>query len=190
MITPYEIENKEFSKGVRGYNVEEVDEFLDEIIATIENLQKSNTVYQLKIAQLEEEITNTKSIDHSTNEILNSAKNLVADIASGAEKRADSIIQSAIVEADLTKKRAIQESQRYIDEAETLRNRLEKLKKEYKQYLVREINRMDLDQEDFINEIDKYFVNTNDETFKGEISKQTSEKIQVAQDNLVNTRHK
>ncbi len=190
MITPYEIENKEFSKGVRGYNVEEVDEFLDEIIVTMENLEKSNTVYQLKIAQLEEEITNTKSIDHSTNDILNSAKELVSDIASGAEKRADSIIQNALVEAELTKKRAVQESQKYIDEAEILRSRIEKLRKDYKQYLVREINRMDLDQEDFINEIDKYFINANDEAFKGEISRQTSGKISIAQDNLINTKHK
>lgn len=29
MITPLEIENKEFSKAVRGYKAEEVDEFLD-----------------------------------------------------------------------------------------------------------------------------------------------------------------
>ena len=29
MITPIEIENKEFKKGIRGYNQDEVDEFLD-----------------------------------------------------------------------------------------------------------------------------------------------------------------
>ena len=29
MITPMDIENKEFKKGFRGYNEEEVDEFLD-----------------------------------------------------------------------------------------------------------------------------------------------------------------
>ena len=28
MITPVEIENKEFKKGLRGYKEEEVDEFL------------------------------------------------------------------------------------------------------------------------------------------------------------------
>lgn len=29
MLTPIEIENKEFKKGLRGYRDEEVDEFLD-----------------------------------------------------------------------------------------------------------------------------------------------------------------
>nr|WP_236878574.1 DivIVA domain-containing protein [Clostridioides difficile] len=37
MLTPIEIENKEFKKGLRGYRDEEVDEFLD-IIRKIMNL--------------------------------------------------------------------------------------------------------------------------------------------------------
>ena len=36
MITPLDIENKKFSKQmVNGYNVDEVDEFLDEITADL-----------------------------------------------------------------------------------------------------------------------------------------------------------
>ena len=41
MITPLDIENKKFSKQmVNGYNVDEVDEFLDEITADYEKLYK------------------------------------------------------------------------------------------------------------------------------------------------------
>ena len=32
MLTPADIHNKEFSRGFRGYNEEEVDDFLDEIV--------------------------------------------------------------------------------------------------------------------------------------------------------------
>ena len=43
MITPLDIENKKFSKQmVNGYNVDEVDEFLDEITADYEKLYKEN----------------------------------------------------------------------------------------------------------------------------------------------------
>ncbi len=39
MITPLDIENKKFSKQmVNGYNVDEVDEFLDEITADYEKI--------------------------------------------------------------------------------------------------------------------------------------------------------
>ena len=43
MITPADIENKEFSRGVRGYKEEEVDEFLDLIILDMEKLPVSYT---------------------------------------------------------------------------------------------------------------------------------------------------
>ena len=40
MITPADLENKEFSRGVRGYREDEVDEFLDLIILDMEKLLK------------------------------------------------------------------------------------------------------------------------------------------------------
>ena len=35
MLTPLDIHNKVFTKGVRGYKLEEVDAFLDEVIRPI-----------------------------------------------------------------------------------------------------------------------------------------------------------
>ena len=37
-LTPTDINNKEFKKGIRGYSVEEVDEFLDEVVESYEEL--------------------------------------------------------------------------------------------------------------------------------------------------------
>ena len=43
MITPLDIENKKFSKQMmNGYNVDEVDEFLDELTTDYERLYKEN----------------------------------------------------------------------------------------------------------------------------------------------------
>ena len=42
-LTPMEISNKEFKRGLRGYSVEEVDEFLDKIVEDYEGLFKENT---------------------------------------------------------------------------------------------------------------------------------------------------
>ena len=41
MITPLDIQNKEFSRAVRGYNQEEVDLFLDEIMADHDEVAES-----------------------------------------------------------------------------------------------------------------------------------------------------
>ena len=42
MITPADIENKVFSKAVRGYKEEEVDEFLDLLTLDLEKIITEN----------------------------------------------------------------------------------------------------------------------------------------------------
>lgn len=39
-LTPLDIHNKEFGKGFRGYNEDEVNEFLDQIMKDLEILMK------------------------------------------------------------------------------------------------------------------------------------------------------
>ena len=44
MLTPLDIENKKFSKQMmNGYNVDEVDDFLDELTADYEKLCRENS---------------------------------------------------------------------------------------------------------------------------------------------------
>ena len=40
MLTPLDIENKRFSKTLKGYNVDEVDDFLDQLTIDYEKLYK------------------------------------------------------------------------------------------------------------------------------------------------------
>ena len=63
MITPLDIENKKFAKQmVNGYNVDEVDEFLDEVMVDYEKLYKENRElkaenYKLRILPKDKVIT-------------------------------------------------------------------------------------------------------------------------------------
>lgn len=40
MLTPLDIENKRFSKTLKGYNVDEVDDFLDQLTIDYERIQR------------------------------------------------------------------------------------------------------------------------------------------------------
>ena len=58
MITPLDIENKKFSKQMmNGYNVEEVDEFLDQIMQDYETNYKELALTKSKIDELKEDGT-------------------------------------------------------------------------------------------------------------------------------------
>ena len=42
MLTPSDVENVKFRKSFKGYNVEDVDNFLDQLIKDYEKLYKEN----------------------------------------------------------------------------------------------------------------------------------------------------
>ena len=56
MLTPLDIENKRFTKTIKGYNVDEVDDFLDQVTIEYERLYKENSEYKGKFDQLNKEL--------------------------------------------------------------------------------------------------------------------------------------
>ena len=63
MLTPLDIENKKFSKQMmNGYNVDEVDDFLDELTVDYEKMYKESTENKTKIDALEKEKKMNESI--------------------------------------------------------------------------------------------------------------------------------
>lgn len=56
MLKPIDIQEKEFEIKVRGYDRDEVDDFLDEIIDTFDILYRTNKSLQQKVDELEAQI--------------------------------------------------------------------------------------------------------------------------------------
>ena len=42
MLTPLDIHNKEFKRSFRGYNEDEIDDFLDQVVNDYEKLFREN----------------------------------------------------------------------------------------------------------------------------------------------------
>lgn len=101
MITPIEIEKKEFSRSVRGYDRDEVDEFLDEIIIDLQGLLKSYDALKRENDELKAENAEHKKSQKKVVDTLESAKRLMKDISDSAEKRADIIIKNAKMDAEM-----------------------------------------------------------------------------------------
>ena len=57
MIAPIDIEKKDFSKSLNGYNKDEVDNFLNHIIMDIEEYQKTIAKLQSEQELLRQEIS-------------------------------------------------------------------------------------------------------------------------------------
>lgn len=137
MITPADIQNKEFTKGFRGYDEEEVDMFLDLITLDLEKLMKENLNLKAQIATLEKDKSSIGGTDLTVKETLETAKNLMDDLAISSEKRAKALVQNAEMDAAIIIKDAKMKAEQVAIESAELTKSFESFKREYKSMLDR-----------------------------------------------------
>ncbi len=100
MITPLEIENKIFSRQMRkGYNTDEVDDFLDDLTKDYETLYKENIESKQTISKLEEDMKHYKSIETTLQSTLVMAQSTAEEVKNVAKQQAEQIINDAQINA-------------------------------------------------------------------------------------------
>lgn len=143
MITPADIQNKEFTKGFRGYDIEEVDMFLDLITLDLEKLIKENLNLKAQVATLEKDQGSIAGSDLTVKETLETAKKIMDDLAVSSEKRAKTIVENAEMDAAIIIKDAKMKAEEVAAESAALTNSFENFKREYKDMLERYQNDFD-----------------------------------------------
>lgn len=100
MLKPMDIHNKEFKKVMRGYDVEEVDEFLDEIIVDFEKMQRELDVLKTQISNYSENMNSYREKELSLNNVMVSAQRFADQLIQDAEQKAAEIVANAEKEAE------------------------------------------------------------------------------------------
>ena len=127
MLTPLDIDNKKFSRSMRGYSVEEVDDFLEELTNDYERLYRENAEYKEQIEQGVKDLEHYRNVEHTLQNTLVMAQATAEDMKSMAQKQADQIIRDAQNEA----RRSVDELNK---EEFEVRRRLEDLKRQFDVY--------------------------------------------------------
>ncbi|MCA9472313.1 MAG: DivIVA domain-containing protein [Nitrospirales bacterium] len=99
-ITPLDIQHKVFDAQFRGYEKRQVDQFLEEVAETVENLTRENTVLKEKVASKEEELGNLKKTENTLTSTLLSTQTFVEQLKRGAERDAELIVKEAELKAE------------------------------------------------------------------------------------------
>lgn len=99
MITPIDIQNKDFGKKLKGYDCDEVDDFLDEVIRDYDTIIKENRNLKNKIGLLMKTIENYKAVEDSMTKSVEMAKQTAKDIKDNANAEAQMIINNAKLDA-------------------------------------------------------------------------------------------
>ncbi len=152
MLTPLDIQNKEFSKGVRGYKEEEVDEFLDQVITDFQTLLSENVKLRADLEEANKKVQDIKSTEGSVITTLESAKALMNEIAQSAEKRAEVLVKNAELDAELKIRQAKENLSQLQAEETKLRTRVSSYKTRLKSLLDSELSHLDTIEQDVFND--------------------------------------
>lgn len=99
MLTPIDIQKQEFDVKFRGYNADEVDNFLDLVGADYEKLYKENMELKQQLKTFTKEIENYRAMENSLKESIVLAQTAADDVKKNANDKAANIIEVANNEA-------------------------------------------------------------------------------------------
>jgi len=123
MITPLDIQNKEFKKNILGYKTKEVDAYLDAINENYERLYKENIELKDKIGILTDQIRQYNNLEETLKSTLVVAQSTADEVTSSARRKAELIIEDAEIQA----RNKINEA---LNEVNSIRKEYDYLKKE------------------------------------------------------------
>jgi len=99
-ITPVDIEQQQFRVKFRGFDMAEVDAFLDVVAEEMDTLIRENMGLREEIKGLGDEIEASRSREKVINDTMINCQKIAADLKVNAEKEASLLVSQARAEAD------------------------------------------------------------------------------------------
>ena len=99
-ITPLDIQQKQFSSRFRGFDMEEVDSFLELIREEMEELLRDNANLREESRRFEKQLKEYKNIETTLKDTLISTQQMADEFRSTAKKEADLLRKEAELQSD------------------------------------------------------------------------------------------
>jgi len=125
-VTPLDIKQKQFKLGFRGFDITEVDGFLEEVTEAMEELIRERESLKEEKAKLEEQVQMYQQSERGLRDALVAAQQMSGEIKAAAEKEAKMKLREAEMEAEniIRKARAeLTHTQEEIAELKRIRER-------------------------------------------------------------------
>lgn len=116
-LKPIDVRRKEFKNSMRGYNADQVDDFLDTVADEFERSYSENLRMREEISNLRERLEQFEKLEDSIQSALVHAESAANDLRESAASEAENLRNNANREAELTVKEANERSQQILADA-------------------------------------------------------------------------
>ena len=192
-LTSLDIRDKAFSTKFRGYDIDEVEEFLDIIVNDYEELIRENHEKEAKIRNLEERLIYFDEMKDSLSQSVLIAQDTAERVKQAAQERSGNIVQQAEQDAqrllDRAKykandilRQATDNAKRVAVETEELKNKTRVFHQRLKSTIESQLSIVDSpDWEDILRPTATY-LQTSDEAFKIVVEEALGEKVELEEE--------
>lgn len=149
-LTAMDIKNKEFKSSLRGYNGEEVDDFLEQVTEDYEAMYKENSTLKEKVLTLKEKLEHYSKIETTIQNTLLLAQNAADQAKVLAQKEAEIIIKNANDTAQKIIDKAHMDVMKINDEYENLKQDFFKFRAKYRNFLKTQLETFEDLEKDFV----------------------------------------
>lgn len=138
MLTPLDIQNKEFKKSFRGYNLNSVDGFLDKVIEDYEKIYNENIELKYKVNLYSDQIRHYNTLEETIKNTLIVAQNSADEVINTARIKSQNIIEEAKINSrksvEISKQKVVELNQEYdnlLKEMSSFKNKYQSLIKSH-----------------------------------------------------------
>ncbi len=163
MLTPLDIEAKEFKKSLFGYSVEEVNRFLDEVIDDYEKLYKENIELKDKLVMLNEGIQYYKTMENTLQNTLILAEKTAEETKSSAYHKGEQIKRESEMKANQIIQDAQNDVYKINQKLAHLKGQYESAKIQVKQLLLTELELLEKNSIYPLAQTNEYCAITNED---------------------------
>ncbi|MBP3038714.1 DivIVA domain-containing protein [Bacillaceae bacterium Marseille-Q3522] len=151
-LTPLDIHNKEFSRGFRGYDEDEVNEFLDQVIKDYEMIIRDKKELEEKLNKLGERVGHFNNIEETLNKSIVVAQEAAEEVKRNAQKEAKLIIREAEKNADRIVNESLAKARKIALEIEDLKKQSKVFRTRFKMLIEAQLDLLDNDDWDHLLE--------------------------------------
>lgn len=162
-LTPLDIHNKEFTRTFRGYDEDEVNEFLDQVIKDYESVIREKKALEEQVAQLNEKLGHFSNIEGTLNKSILIAQETAEEVKGNAKKEAKLIIKEAEKNADRIINESLSKSRRIALEVEELKKQAKVFRTRLRMMVEAQLDLIDNDDWDDVFNIEKPEINEEKE---------------------------
>lgn len=151
-LTPLDIHNKEFNKGFRGYDEDEVNEFLDQVIKDYELVLREKKDLEERLNEMKERLSHFANIEETLNKSIVVAQEAGEEVRRNAQKEAKLIVKEAEKNSDRIVNESLSKARKIALEIEDLKKQSKVFRTRFKMLVEAQLDMLNSDDWDHLME--------------------------------------